>query len=216
ILNVGTIMSVAFEKVLLLQNPINLTTSQVIDTYVYQVGLHSPIPQYSYATAIGLLRSAIGLILLLTVKQLPKRLTKPGLVSCHLHRPSIVPRSGGARRAKKGPLMTITANRRTVLKAGAAGLGLAGAAPVLAACSGDSVPGGGSGAAAEYEQGSAALEVELGPEIEGVNYPEDYVGPKHRELEPFGDGETEFSMLGRSIPGLSYPENYYANLVEEK
>src|SRR5699024_4607137 len=87
--------------------------------------------------------------------------------------------------------MTITANRRTVLKAGAAGLGLAGAAPVLAACSGDSVPGGGSGAAAEYEQGSAALEVELGPEIEGVNYPEDYVGPKHRELEPFGDGETE-------------------------
>src|SRR5699024_4712314 len=82
--------------------------------------------------------------------------------------------------------MTITANRRTVLKAGAAGLGLAGAAPVLAGCSGDSVPGGGSGAAAEYEQGSAALEVELGPEIEGVNYPEDYVGPKHRELEPFG------------------------------
>lgn len=112
--------------------------------------------------------------------------------------------------------MTVTANRRSVLKAGAAGLGLAGVAPVLAACSGDPVPGSGAGGTAEYEQGSAALEVELGPEIEGVNYPDDYVGPKHRELEPFGDGETEFSMLGRSIPGLSYPENYYANLVEEK
>lgn len=112
--------------------------------------------------------------------------------------------------------MTLNADRRTVLKAGAAGLGIAGIAPVLAACSGDSIPGGDGAAAAEYEQGSAALEVELGPEIEGINYPEDYVGPKHRELEPFGDGETEFSILGRSIPGLSYPENYYANLLEEK
>ena len=72
-------MSVGFEKVLLLQNPINLTTSQVIDTYVYQVGLNSPIPQYSYATAIGLFRSVIGLILLLTVNHLSKRITKAGL-----------------------------------------------------------------------------------------------------------------------------------------
>lgn len=112
--------------------------------------------------------------------------------------------------------MTRDANRRTVLKAGAAGLGLAGIAPVLAACSGDSIPGGGGEPAAEYQQGSADLEVQLGSEIEGVNYPEDYVGPRHRELEPFGDGQTEFSVIGRSIPGLSYPENYYANLVEEK
>lgn len=79
ILNVGTIMSVGFEKVLLLQNPINLATSQVIDTYVYQVGLNSPIPQYSYATAIGLFRSVIGLILLLAVNHLSKRITKAGL-----------------------------------------------------------------------------------------------------------------------------------------
>lgn len=112
--------------------------------------------------------------------------------------------------------MTIDTNRRTVLKAGAAGLSLAGVAPVLAACTGDSIPGGGSEPAAEYEQGSAALEVEMGPEVEGVNYPDDYVGPRHRELEPFGDGETEFSVVGRSIPDLSYPENYYANLLEEK
>ena len=79
ILNVGSIMSVGFEKVLLLQNPINLTSSQVIDTYVYQVGLNSPIPQYSYATAIGLFRSVIGLILLVTVNYLSKRITKAGL-----------------------------------------------------------------------------------------------------------------------------------------
>ena len=79
ILNVGTIMSVGFEKVLLLQNPLNLTTSQVIDTYVYEVGLKSPIPQYSYATAIGLFRSIVGLLLLIAVNSLAKRITKAGL-----------------------------------------------------------------------------------------------------------------------------------------
>lgn len=79
ILNVGSIMSVGFEKVLLMQNPLNLTTSQVIDTYVYEVGLKSPIPQYSYATAIGLFRSVVGLILLLAVNSLSRRITKAGL-----------------------------------------------------------------------------------------------------------------------------------------
>lgn len=79
ILNVGNIMSVGFEKVLLLQNPLNLTTSQVIDTYVYEVGLKSPIPQYSYATAIGLFRSIVGLVLLVAVNSLAKRTTKAGL-----------------------------------------------------------------------------------------------------------------------------------------
>lgn len=79
ILNVGSIMSVGFEKVLLMQNPLNLTTSQVIDTYVYEVGLKSPIPQFSYATAIGLFRSVIGLILLVAVNSLSKRITKAGL-----------------------------------------------------------------------------------------------------------------------------------------
>lgn len=79
ILAVGSIMSVGFEKVLLMQNQLNLSTSQVIDTYVYQVGLNSPIPQYSYATAIGLFRSVIGLVLLITVNYLARRITRTGL-----------------------------------------------------------------------------------------------------------------------------------------
>jgi ABC-type polysaccharide transport system permease subunit len=79
ILDCGSIMSVGFEKVLLMQNPINMPTSSVIDTYVYQVGLESAIPQYSYATAIGLFRSVVGLLLLITVNSLSKRITKAGL-----------------------------------------------------------------------------------------------------------------------------------------
>jgi putative aldouronate transport system permease protein len=79
VLNIGSILSVGFEKVLLMQNPLNLDQSQVIGTYVYQVGLESPLPQYSYATAIGFFNSVVGLILLVLVNQLARRVAKAGL-----------------------------------------------------------------------------------------------------------------------------------------
>ncbi len=79
ILSTGNILNIGFEKVLLLQNPLNLTVSQVIDTYVYEVGLKSPIPQYSYSTAIGLFKSVVGLILLLIVNAFANKTTKSGL-----------------------------------------------------------------------------------------------------------------------------------------
>lgn len=79
VLNIGSILSVSFEKVLLMQNPLNLDVSQVIGTYVYQVGLQATIPQYSYATAIGLFNSVVGIILLFLVNQLAKRVAKAGL-----------------------------------------------------------------------------------------------------------------------------------------
>ena len=49
ILRMGSIMSVSFDKVLLMQNPITYDTSDVISTYVYRRGLQGA--QYSYATA---------------------------------------------------------------------------------------------------------------------------------------------------------------------
>lgn len=79
VLDVGNIMKIGFEKVLLMQNTINLPVSEVIDTYVYKIGLDSPIPQYSYATAIGLFQSVIGIILLLIVNAVARRVTKAGL-----------------------------------------------------------------------------------------------------------------------------------------
>ncbi|MGH2618661.1 MAG: ABC transporter permease, partial [Thermomicrobiales bacterium] len=69
ILEMGAVLSVGFEKVLLLQNPINLPTSEVIDTYVYHVGLAGELPQFSYAAAIGLFQSVIAMILIVTVNQ---------------------------------------------------------------------------------------------------------------------------------------------------
>jgi putative aldouronate transport system permease protein len=79
ILNMGQLMSVGFEKVLLMQSPLNLSVSQVIDTYSFQVAFSSAIPQYSYATAIGLFKSAISLILLLLANSLARRVAKQSL-----------------------------------------------------------------------------------------------------------------------------------------
>lgn len=73
ILNMGTLLSSGFEKIILMQNPLNKGVSEVIDTYVYNVGLASQVPQFSYATAIGLFKSVIGLILLLLVNWIARR-----------------------------------------------------------------------------------------------------------------------------------------------
>lgn len=66
-------MAIGFEKVYLLQNPLNLANSEIIATYVYRVGLLNA--NYSFATAVGLFNSVINLILLLTVNGLAKRIT---------------------------------------------------------------------------------------------------------------------------------------------
>lgn len=79
ILNMGQLLSVGFEKVLLLQNPNNLSVSQVLDTYSFQIAFQSQIPQYSYATAIGLFKSVISLILILLANWLARRVAKQSL-----------------------------------------------------------------------------------------------------------------------------------------
>ena len=64
ILAVGGLMNVAFEKTLLMQNPLNITFSEVISTYVYKVGLASGINDFSLSAAIGMFNSLINFTLL--------------------------------------------------------------------------------------------------------------------------------------------------------
>ncbi|MCR2822968.1 ABC transporter permease [Lederbergia panacisoli] len=78
ILRAGGILSVGFEKVLLLQNPLNLPGSEVISTYVYKMGLQNF--QYSLSTAIGLFNTVVNVIVLLFVNWLSKKLTKTSLL----------------------------------------------------------------------------------------------------------------------------------------
>ena len=79
VLSTGRVLEVAFEKVYLMQSPLNLGVAEVINTYVYRVGLLSPILDFSYSTAIGLLKGIVGLLLLITVNYAARRLTDNGL-----------------------------------------------------------------------------------------------------------------------------------------
>ena len=65
ILRAGSVMSVGFEKVYLLQNDLTISASEIISTYVYKMGLKSN--QYSYSAAIGLFNNVVNFILLLAV-----------------------------------------------------------------------------------------------------------------------------------------------------
>lgn len=79
ILNMGQLLNVGFEKAFLLQNPLNLKTSEVISTYVYKVGLVGGVSNFSYAAAIGLFNSVLGLLLLLAANQISKKFSETSL-----------------------------------------------------------------------------------------------------------------------------------------
>jgi len=74
ILRLGGIMSIGFEKVLLMQTQLNLQTSEVISTYVYKVGLQSG-GNFSYAAAIGLFNSVINCAMLFSVNKISRKLS---------------------------------------------------------------------------------------------------------------------------------------------
>ena len=77
ILNIGSLLSVGFEKILLLQNALNKDSSNVISTFVYQAGLVDA--QYSFSTAVGLFNSVINCILLIVVNQVVRRTSENSL-----------------------------------------------------------------------------------------------------------------------------------------
>lgn len=77
ILSAGRMLNVGFEKVLLLQNSLNIETSEVISTYVYKAGLIKN--QYGFSSAIGMFNSVINFIILLIVNKLAKKAGHGGL-----------------------------------------------------------------------------------------------------------------------------------------
>ena len=77
IMRIGSIMNVGFEKVLLMQNPINKSTSEIISTFIYTNGIQKG--QFSYSTAVGLVNSLINCTLLLVSNKVSKKLTGSGL-----------------------------------------------------------------------------------------------------------------------------------------
>lgn len=77
ILNMGSIMSVGYEKILLMQNSLNMSASDVISTYVYKIGLENA--QYSLSTAVGLFNSLINIVLLVSVNRIARKVSETSL-----------------------------------------------------------------------------------------------------------------------------------------
>ncbi|MBQ7839489.1 MAG: sugar ABC transporter permease [Lachnospiraceae bacterium] len=76
ILDMGSILSLGYEKVLLMQNSLNISASQVVSTYVYEMGISGGgAGNFSYSTAIGMFNNVIELILLIIVNQISKRIS---------------------------------------------------------------------------------------------------------------------------------------------
>lgn len=71
ILNMGSILSVGFEKTFLMQNSLNKPVSEVISTYVFNVGVKSN--QYSFGSAVGLFNTAVNFLFLMLANSAAKK-----------------------------------------------------------------------------------------------------------------------------------------------
>ena len=72
ILKTGDVINIGFEKVFLMQNPLNLRASEVLSTYMYKVGVASQtlLPNYSYGAAVGLFNAVVSLLLVVLVNRI--------------------------------------------------------------------------------------------------------------------------------------------------
>ncbi len=77
ILRSGHILSAGFEQIYVLYSPLVYSTGDVLDTYVYRVGLS--LGRYSFATAAGLFKSVVGLIVIIFTNWLAKRMGEEGV-----------------------------------------------------------------------------------------------------------------------------------------
>ena len=77
VLNLGKVLSVGYEKILLLYQPLTYDVADVISTYVYRVGLIDA--DYSFSTAVNLFNSVVNIVFLLVSNRISKKLGQSGL-----------------------------------------------------------------------------------------------------------------------------------------
>ncbi|UNK21373.1 ABC transporter permease subunit [Paenibacillus sp. N3/727] len=77
ILRLGTIMDTGFEQIYLMMNAAVSNVAEVFDTYVYRVGIKQG--EFSYSTAIGLFKSLVGVILVVTANKVAKKFGQDSL-----------------------------------------------------------------------------------------------------------------------------------------
>lgn len=77
ILRLGTVLDTGFEQVFLMLNPFVMESGNVLDTYVYFKGIEQT--DFSFATAVGLFKGVVGLVLVVTANRLAKRFGEDGV-----------------------------------------------------------------------------------------------------------------------------------------
>lgn len=77
ILNIGRLMSNGFEQIFVMQNPMNLSVSEVFETYTYRIGLLGG--RFSFSATVGLFTSVIGLILILISNRITHTMGEEGI-----------------------------------------------------------------------------------------------------------------------------------------
>jgi putative aldouronate transport system permease protein len=77
IINTAGLLNVGFEKVYLMQNPLNMSASDIISTYTYRIGLVNM--NYSLATAVGFFQSLISFAFMLLVNHIAKKISDTSL-----------------------------------------------------------------------------------------------------------------------------------------
>ena len=77
IMDIGHLMSVGYEKVILLYNPLTYSTADIISSFVYRMGLQQF--NYGYATAVGLFNSAVNLLLLVAANSISRKVSETSL-----------------------------------------------------------------------------------------------------------------------------------------
>ena len=77
ILKIGNILNAGFDQIFVLYNPLVYNVADIIDTYVYRVGLIEN--QWGFGTAVGLLKSILSLILLFNADRFAKRMGQTGI-----------------------------------------------------------------------------------------------------------------------------------------
>jgi len=79
ILKMGSVLTLGFEKIYLFQNDLNRSASEVISTYVYEMGIAGKAGNFSYATAVGMFNNVIEFILVIIVNSISKKVSETSL-----------------------------------------------------------------------------------------------------------------------------------------
>lgn len=77
ILRLGSILNAGFDQILNLYNPLVYEVADIIDTYVYRSGLEQF--QFDYATAVGLFKNVVGIVLILSANAIIRRKSEHGI-----------------------------------------------------------------------------------------------------------------------------------------